>query len=756
MPPAPVSRQETSTVPEDLFADLFAQVFGLEKANLLAPQFPVDDIYGAARYVDYALRTTDERVAFEIDGLTWHVPDPEAIGKYEDDLLRQNSLIHQGWRVFRWTDRQLAHEPERVKEQLALFLERIPGLLAFDDFLPRQRGELVELRPHQEEALQALARLRDEGKTIALLTHAQGAGKTVTAITDARRLGGRALFLVHTRDLVFQARDRFEALWAEVPTGLFVDGIHEPEAHNVVGSVQSVSRYLDTFAADAFSYLVIDEAHHATGESYQRVLKYFQPRFTLGLTATPDRADGESVLELFRNAAHRLSLREAVEQGELVSIRCVRVRTNVDLSRVRYNQVQYNRKDIEEAILVPGRDQLIVKTYLDHVPGRKAVVFCVNVRHGEDVAKLFRASDVPAGSVSGRMSPKERQRYLEQFARGELRVLCACDLLNEGWDCPDVEVLLMARPTLSKVIYLQQLGRGTRRAPGKECLIVFDFVDNATRYNQGLSLHRVLGLPQSRPGALVVAPQAVMQAEQETLQRGEVPATVVLPIGVWARDYEEVDVFNWQDAVAGMLSATELEVRLGAAEGRIRAAIDRGVLAADHEVVLGERTYYYFRAERVEEIRVQLDLPRIDDQSIRDLFLDFVTRMDMAASYKPVLLLALLDKVDERGRARLEDVARSFHDFYRRRQAAGLLVEQPTARMARLESLTDAEVRDVMLSMPFRKFERRQLLRYDPRDLAYLMFSPELWRRLTAEDLALARGECERSIKVYYERLAAR
>src|SRR5437764_8025498 len=124
-------RSQTSTTPEDLFAELFAQVFGVEHARLLTPQFPVEDIYGRSRYIDFALRTTDERVAFEIDGLTWHVPDSERIADYEDGLLRQNSLVHQGWRVFRWTDRQIADDPEQVKEQLVLFLERIPGLLAF-------------------------------------------------------------------------------------------------------------------------------------------------------------------------------------------------------------------------------------------------------------------------------------------------------------------------------------------------------------------------------------------------------------------------------------------------------------------------------------------------------------------------------------------------------------------------------------------------------------------------------------------------
>jgi len=644
------ARAATSSAPEDLFAELFAQVFGIENMRLLAPQYLIDDIYGGSRYVDFALKTLDERVAFEIDGLQLYAPEATGVSAYEDLLLKQNSLIHQGWRLFRWTDRQIANEPEQVKEQLALFLERIPGLLTFDDFLPKQHGEVLELRPHQEEAIQSLERLRAEGNTIALVTHAQGAGKTVTAITDARRLGGRALFVAHTRELVLQARAQFLKLWPDVSTGLFLDEERETEEYNLVGTVQSLSRHLSQFTPEDFAYLVIDEAHHATADSYQKLLRFFRPRFTLGLTATPDRADGLSALEVFRNAAHRLSLREAVELGELVPIRCVRVRTNIDLSRVRFNQVQYNRRDIEESVLVPSRDQLIVKTYCDHVAGRKAVAFCVNVRHGEHLAERFREQGISAQSVSGRMSPADRKASLDAFAQGALRVLCACDLLNEGWDCPDVEVLLMARPTLSKVIYLQQIGRGTRKATGKECLIVFDFVDNATRYNQSLSLHRILNIPQYKAGSLVLSPQDLVDKENEILGSGGAP-TQVLPVELWAQNYEEIDVFNWQEALSGMLSASDMEVELAASEGRIRSAAERGLVVPDHILTLGEKTYYYFLRERAEEIRQILGLPRVDDASIRDLFLDFVAKMDMSSSYKPVLLLAILDKVDDHGRA---------------------------------------------------------------------------------------------------------
>jgi superfamily II DNA or RNA helicase len=746
-----IDRAGTSTTPEDLFTELFTQVFGMAKALLLSPQHPVTDVYGASRFVDLALRTRGEKVAFEIDGLPWHVPEVVPAKDYEDGLLRQNSLIHQGWRVFRWTDRQVAHEPERVKEELGIFLERLPGFLSFDDFLPRQAGAVLELREHQEDALLALERMRAEGKTIALLEHATGAGKTVTAITDARRLGGRTLWLVHRRDLVAQTQREFARLWPEVETGRFYGGSHETETDNLVAAIRSVADHLDEFGPREFAYVVIDEAHHAAADTYRRILEYFEPRFILGLTATAERADGQNLLEVFRDCAHRLPLQEAVDRGELVPIRCVRVKTNVDLSRVRYNQVQYNRRDIEEAVTIPARDRLIVDTYLQHVPNRKAVAFAVNVRHGEALAEQFCGSGVPAQSVSGRMPNREREETLRAFHEGRLRVLCACDILNEGWDCPDIQVLLMARPTLSRVVYLQQLGRGTRKAPGKECLVVFDFVDNASRYNQSLSAHRVLGKGNYRPGSLLLAPAGLLAAEEAMLARGERPTTVV-EIGLWAKDYEPIDVFNWQQEVVNMISLTDLERELGVGQGRVRGAVERGQVKPDHVLELGDRTYVYFHRDRTEEVRVAVGAPKLEAHNIRDRFLEFIGEMDMALSYKPVMLLALLDAVDEDGRARASEVARRFRQFYRDRRAAGLVVERPGSRKVPVDELDETTAQRLMLDMPFEKFERRQFLRYD-RDLAYVRFDPRLWRQLGPEEHDEIRTLCRRSIETYYARL---
>jgi len=418
---------------------------------------------------------------------------------------------------------------------------------------------------------------------------------------------------------------------------------------------------------------------------------------------------------------------------------------------VRYNQVQYNRRDIEEAIAIPARDRLIVETYLQHVPNRKAVAFAVNVRHGEALADEFRRSGVPAQSVSGRMSNREREQTLRAFHDGQLRVLCACDILNEGWDCPDIEVLLMARPTLSRVIYLQQLGRGTRKAPGKECLIVFDFVDNASRYNQALSAHRVLGKIGYRPGGLLLAPPDLHAAEDEALMRGERPTTV-LEIGLWAKEYEPIDVFNWQQEVTNMISVSDLERELAVSQGRVRNAVERGQLKPDHVLQLGDRTYIYFQSDRIEEIRVAVGAPKLDEHSLRDRFMDFIREMDMALSYKPVMLLALLDTVDESGRARANEVARRFQHFYQDRRAAGLVVERPGSRKVPVDELDETSAQRLMLSMPFEKFERRQFLRYD-RDLAYVRFDPRLWQQLGQADCEQIRRLCQESIDKYYERL---
>jgi superfamily II DNA or RNA helicase len=739
-----------SSKAEDLFIELFSEVFGLEKLQFVSPEHPVQDIYGKTRYIDFAIRTAECKIAFEIDGLQWHHPTAISVADYEDQLVRQNSLVHKDWRVFRWTDRQLADEPESVKDQLALFLEKIPNLLNFDDFLPRQKGASFSLKSHQRDALRSLSLMRSQGKTIALLTHATGTGKTTVAISDAKSMNGRTLYLAHRDRIISQTYRQFEKIWPEASVGLYTGKEKATDTFNVVGSIQSIGENLHNFSQGEFHCLIVDEAHHSTASTYRKVLGYFDSKFILGLTATPERADGQSILEIFKDSAHRLSLEEAVRLGELVPIRCMRVETNVDLSKVRYNSVNYHRKDLEVSIRIPSRDKLIVDTYQKYVPNKKAVAFTVNINHSEKLAGLFESRGVRALPVSGRLSASKREEILDDFENGKIRVLCACDVLNEGWDCPSVEVLLMARPTLSKVVYLQQMGRGVRKSPGKECLVVFDFVDNATKYNVPLSLHRIFKKSKYRKGGLVLAKDEDIEEEEGRISQNGKP-TRVLNIELWEKNLTEIDIFNWQEKLKDVFSVTQLEVELAASEGLVRRAVEKGEVVPDHAINIDERRLYFFDKARTEEIRKRMGLPVVDKNTIKKLFFAFVEKMDMSSSYKPVFLKSFLNSMEDDGKAKISETAAWFKSFYLARHHDGETVEKETLRIHDIIDLSDEEVQTIMLSMPYEKFERRKYLEYHA-DLAYIRFNRGLWKQLNEQDKSDLLKMCEESIKLYFEK----
>ena len=175
---------------------------------------------------------------------------------------------------------------------------------------------------------------------------------------------------------------------------------------------------------------------------------------------------------------------------------------------VRISGFKYNSQDLESTIRVPGRNQLIVDTYCEYVKNKPTVVFCASVKHAEEIAELFRKAGIEAMCISGGTKAADRKQILADYESGKLPVLCACDLLNEGWDSPHTQVLFMARPTMSKTIYIQQLGRGMRKSPGKDFLMVFDFVDNTNMFNVACSIHRILGISEYVPGGLVLGTTA--------------------------------------------------------------------------------------------------------------------------------------------------------------------------------------------------------------------------------------------------------
>ena len=383
----PMKATSVNSRAEELFVQLFCEAFGPEKTENLQVQYPCVDIYGRHRYIDFALESPESKIAIEIDGETYHNPSKVSENKYADDLLKQNSLVYDNWKVYRWIYSQLEKQPEKVKDELITFLGTSPMFKAFEADLPVQMGQTIELRDYQQEAIDNLKKMREDGKTIALLYHATGVGKTITAATDAKAVGGRTLFLVNALKLASQAKETFAKVWPEATWGEYTGSQKDMTQTVIFATVQSISKDLEKFSPTDFDYLIVDECHHAAANTYQKIFTYFHPKFILGLTATPERSDGEDMLELFQNVAHKMDLKTAVERGVLVPIRCIRVKTNIDLTDVRINGIKYNSQDLESKLFIPERNQLIVDTYLKYVNGKKTVIFCASVDHAAEIAK---------------------------------------------------------------------------------------------------------------------------------------------------------------------------------------------------------------------------------------------------------------------------------------------------------------------------------------------------------------------------------
>ena len=752
----PTYHSASGSAAEDLFIDLFSEAFGAEKAGYLYSQYHFYDIYQNSRYADFVLENGSHRVAIEIDDEASHNKQLVSSGKFYDDLLKQNSMVYLGWDVYRWAVRQMQTQPDAVKDELQLFLGSHPQFKEIEDYLPAQKakaldGANLELKEHQKAALKALEQMRDNSETIALLYHATGTGKTTTAVLDAKRCGGRVLFIAHTQALVDQATKRFRELWTNTTVGRYCEVIKQPRAHVVCGSVQSVALHLDEFKDDEFDYLIVDEAHHAAADTYQKILSYFKPAFTLGLTATPERADDKSILEIFKNTAHKLDIQTAVEIGELVPVRCIRIHTNIDLTKVRFNSVQYNIRDLESKIYVPERNRLIVDTWMQYVRDKRTVVFCASVKHAQQIADLFREQGIKSAAVSGSMKQSERREFQEKFVNRDIQVLCACDLLNEGWDCPEIEVLFMARPTMSKVLYTQQLGRGMRLYEGKESLMVFDFVDNASQYNAPYSLHRLFRLKDYQPGALAVAPSGKKTAEEELYARGEKPEAL-LDWPVDATDYELVDIFNWQEEAAGMISQMEFVRRVEVQTETIERYVREGKLVPDLVVPMSEhRTFKYFKEETLKKYAEQYGWTLIDDNNRKSVFMNMIRQMDMSYSYKPVLMKAILLYADDKGRVKLDDIVAYFRSYYENRRASGLPVEKKNSIFAK-GGYTDNEAERNILANPFKRFEDMQMLRHT-RTLGIVQVDESVWKHLTKEERAEIAAICDEKLNGYFDRL---
>ena len=332
----------------------------------------------------------------------------------------------------------------------------------------------------QKRALVALAETREKGFRRGLVVLATGLGKTWLSAFDANQVGARRiLFVAHREEILTQAAQTFQRIRPHSRIGLYMGERRDAEVDVLCASVQTLGRraHLERFSPQHFDYIVIDEFHHAAAPTYRRLLSHFAPHFLMGLTATPDRTDQSDILSLCDdNLVHTCNLFEGVGEGLLVPFHYFGIFDEVDYREVPWRNGRFDPEQLSNKLATLARARHALKEWLQRRQ-RCTLAFCVSIAHAEFMAKQFsqagfEAAAVYAGSTLGRTDALGRLRD------GRLAVIFCVDLFNEGLDLPGIDTIMMLRPTESKILFLQQLGRGLRLNDGKDKLVVLDFIGN--------------------------------------------------------------------------------------------------------------------------------------------------------------------------------------------------------------------------------------------------------------------------------------
>ena len=342
----------------------------------------------------------------------------------------------------------------------------------------------MELRPYQEEAKNAIFEQWKNGTRRTLLVLPTGCGKTIVfakVTEDCVRHGNRVLVLAHRGELLDQAADKIRKTTG---LGCAVEKAEESCQGSwfriVVGSVQTLMREkrLNQFPEDYFNTIIVDEAHHCISDSYQRVLQHFPEANVLGVTATPDRGDMRNLGQYFESLAYEYTLPKAIKEGYLSPIKALTIPLKIDMSSVGVQAGDFKVGEIGTA-LDPYLEGIATEME-KYCQDKKTVVFLPLVKTSQKFRDILNDHGFKAAEVNG--DSQDRAEILRDFEAGKYNVLCNSMLLTEGWDCPSVDCIVVLRPTKVRSLYCQMVGRGTRLFPGKDHLLLLDFLWNTERH----------------------------------------------------------------------------------------------------------------------------------------------------------------------------------------------------------------------------------------------------------------------------------
>lgn len=471
-------------------------------------------------------------------------------------------------------------------------------------------------RDYQEEAIERSLAAIERGARRILIVVATGGGKTLIFSEIIARRPGRALILVHRDELLTQAVDKLRMIWPDADIGIVKAADDQVDAQVVIASVQTLARdrrLQRLVASGPFGTVVVDEAHHATAATYIGIFEATgagQPDgpVLVGVTATPDRGDGQGLDAVFDLITYEIGILDLIERQHLSDIRAVRVHFEADASQLKTVAGEISESSAADWFESGGGPAAVGAATATYAADRQRIlVYCPNVKTAYATAATIRAHGITAEAIDGATPLEERRDILRRFSSGEIRVLVNCQLLTEGFDMPSVDCIVLARPTKSRGLYAQMVGRGTRRHPGKDDLLVLDLAGATGRHDlasaaslfglddgelvDGEEITRAVGRKRAREAAVAAAQLLTVTLEAHVVSAFRSrPARwistsggrYVLPAGakhvVLAPDPANADLWSATLTAGGyavgqqLVSGVTLEMATGLAEDHARAA----------------------------------------------------------------------------------------------------------------------------------------------------------------------------------------
>lgn len=715
---------------ELLFEQNFTDVYGMRALKYLQKEFRISDEDGNNYFLDYLIDTADSRVAIEENGIHYHHPQLIGIEGYRKQLRKQNTCALWGLKLYRFSTEDCRFK-DRIEDDIRSYLGKDTSGFREAGLLLERKTELYE---HQEISLAQIEERREKGIRAFLIVLPTAAGKSRIVEEDIQKFAaGKEQF----RALILAPNTNIIADWKER-----IDKDLQPLQERIdIKTYSYAVRHYHEKTRDYYSYIVVDEAHHAVAPMLKRVIQYYAPEFLIGLTATDQRPDKKRLEEIFGNYTTELSLKDAMEKGVVARANVYRIETNIDLSHVRFNGKDYVNADLEKSVRVTSRNELIVNVLKDYFTEgdagkRQGIIFCINKAHTKEMARLLNAAGISAQDYSG--DTKHPEKVMQEFKEHKIRFLCACDMISEGWDYPELGILVMARPTLSKVLYLQQIGRGLRRTSIKKNVFVIDVVDEYGAMVRPCSMHAIFGNSLYVPFG-------------DITRQDYLPGQMIEIDGITERVERivEVDIHTFEEKYGDYYSQEQLAREYFVNTGTITSWIRKGKITPTAEFPFGSKKISLFSPEDVEKYRKELNIQEHNDETVRDDFFAFLEERDYSLSYKMPFLLSFIDHMDTIGDAKIEDVLTDYIAFYQDRINKGLPVDRPSCPY-NAETLKDRKmIKSSMLTNPFEKFERKRFMYYS-KDLGVISLNHALLAKMSEGDWERVKGQMREDLERYY------